>query len=194
VVALLALIAVQGEPAVATHATTGQTPRAAELARRQASSPVRSEASVNAARPTEDSVQSVAPDDRPDFRLTFAALDDAQASQPISYTIQVRNDGSAAGVASVSAVVPPELTNVRVNAPGFVCTRRFAASGPQVGTLVACMRNDLESGASADVTIEANAPSAAGRYYLSAVADPRDEVGETDEANNQADVTVQVDG
>jgi hypothetical protein len=133
-------------------------------------------------------------EDRPDFRVTFMALDDAQAGQPFSYTIRVRNDGGAAGVASVSAVVPPELSNVRVNAPGFVCTRRFTASGAQAGTLVSCMRNDLESGGFADVTIEANAPSEAGTYQLTAVADPRDEVAEADEGNNAADLTVQVHG
>ena len=117
-----------------------------------------------------------------------------QAGRPFSYTIQVRNDGAAAGVASVSAIVPPELSNVRVNAPGFVCTRRFTPSGAEAGTLVTCLRNDLESGATADVTIEANAPSAAGTYRLTALADPRDEVAEADEGNNAADATVLVHG
>jgi hypothetical protein len=131
-------------------------------------------------------------DERPDFRVTFVPPDDAQAGQPFSYTMQVKNDGGAATIASVSTVVPPELTNVRVTAPGFVCTRRFTPNGAQAGTLVACMRNDLEAGAVADVTIEANAPPAAGSYQLTAVADPRDDVLEADEGNNAADVTVRV--
>jgi hypothetical protein len=209
VAALVALIAVEGQPVAASQATTGPAGRVAEMARRQAAGTARAEASATAARGTDPSagpsragisaaptsgqaVRDGATDGRPDFRVTFATLDDARAGRPFSYTIQVRNDGAAAGVASVSAVVPPELSNVRVNAPGFVCTRRFTPSGAQAGTLVACMRNDLESGATADVTIEANAPSAAGEYHLTAVADPRDEVAETDEGNNAADVTVLV--
>jgi subtilase family serine protease len=56
------------------------------------------------------------------------------------------------------------------------------------------MRNDLDRGASADVTIEANAPSTAGTYLLTAVADPRDEVAEADEGNNEADVSLRIDG
>lgn len=178
VAALIALIVVEGQPVAASFATAGSSRPTAETAPRQAAAPARAEAT----------------DARPDFRVTFSPLDDAQAGRPFSYTIQVRNDGTAAGVASVSAVVPPELSNVRVSAPGFVCTRRFAASGPQAGTLVACMRNDLEGGAVADVTIEANAPSTAGTYQLTAMADPRDEVAEVDEGNNAADATVQVRG
>ena len=155
--------------------------RTAESARRHAAAPAQAEASTISTT-----------DARPDFRVAFTSLDDAQAGRPFSYTLQVRNDGAAASIASVSAVVPPGLSNVRVNAPGFVCTRRFAASGPQAGTQVTCLRNDLDGGATADVTIEANAPSAAGEYHLTAVADPRDEVAEADEGNNAADATVQV--
>ena len=81
-----------------------------------------------------------------------------------------------------------------MTAPGFVCTRRFSASGPQAGTLVTCQRGDLESGGSADVTIEANAPATLGPIHLTASADPRDEIAEADETNNDADVTVQVHG
>ena len=194
VAALLALLAVEGQPVAASYATAGPTARAAEIARRQATAPARVEASASAARATDISVRDGAADGRPDFRVTFSALDDAQVGESFSYTIQVRNDGRSAGVASVSAMVPPALSNVRVNAPGFVCTRRFTPSGPQAGTLVSCMRNDLESGAVAEMTIEANAPSTAGTYHLTAVADPRDEVAEADEGNNDADVTVRVNG
>lgn len=194
VAALIALVAVEGQPVAASHATAGQAGRLAEFSRRQAAAPARVEASASVAQGTDVAVRDGATDARPDFGVTFTALDEAQAGRPFSYTLQVRNDGTVAGVASVSAVVPPELSNVRVSAPGFVCTRRFAASGAQAGTLVTCMRNDLEGGAVADVTIEANAPSAAGSYQLTAVADPRDEVAEADEGNNAADATVQVRG
>src|SRR5215211_7498173 len=122
--ALVALIAAEGQPVAASHATTGPTGWLAEVARRQAAAPVRAEASASTPRGTDVSVRDAATDGRPDFRVAFTALDDAQAGRPFSYTIQVRNGGTAAGVASVSAVVPPELSNVRVNAPGFVCTRR----------------------------------------------------------------------
>jgi len=192
--ALLALLAVEGQPVAASYATAGPAARAAEIARRQAAPLAREEASASAARDTGISVRDGATDGRPDFRVTFTTLDDAEVGRPFSYTIQVRNHGTAAGVASVSAVVPPELSNVRVNAPGFVCTRRFTPGGAQAGTLVACMRNDLEGGAAADVTIEANAPTTAGTYNLTAVADPRDEVAEADEGNNEADVTVRIHG
>ena len=190
--ACVALIAVEGQPVAASHATTGPAGRVAEIARRQA--PAHAEASAHVARGTDAAVRDGAADGRPDFRIAFTELDDAQTGQPFSYTIQVRNDGPAAGVASVNSVVPPELSNVRVNAPGFVCTRRFTPNGADAGTLVACMRNDLESGATAEVTIEANAPSAAGTYQLTAVADPRDEVAEADEGNNAADATVEIRG
>jgi hypothetical protein len=188
--ALLALLAVQGQPVAASYATTGAVGRAAEVARRQAHDTT----VAGASREADIIVRDGSADGRPDFQVTFTTLDDAQVGQPFSYTIRVRNDGSAAGVASVNAIVPPELSNVRVNAPGFVCTRRFTPSGAQAGTLVACMRNDLEGGAVADVTIEANAPSTAGTYQLTAVADPRDEVAEADEGNNAADVTVSIRG
>ena len=49
------------------------------------------------------------PDSRPDFQVTFAHLDEAQAGRPFSYTLQVRNEGTAAGTVSVSTVLPPEL-------------------------------------------------------------------------------------
>jgi hypothetical protein len=193
VAALIALIAVQGQPVAASFATTGPAGRPAEITRRQAALS-RAEAHASTPSGTDVAVRDGSTEARPDFRVTFTALEDAQAGRPFNYTIQVWNDGSAAGVASVSAVVPPELSNVRVSAPGFVCTRRFAASGPQTGTQVTCMRNDLEGGAAAEVTIEAHAPSAAGTYQLTAVADPRDEVAEADEGNNAADATVQVRG
>jgi hypothetical protein len=138
--------------------------------------------------------ESRAVDGRPDLRVTFVRLDDAEAGQAFSYKIQVRNDGGGAGTASMSTTLPPALSNVRVTAPGFVCTRHFSASGPGAGTLVACMRNDLEGGETADVTIEANAPSIGGMYRLTATADPRDDVAEADEANNEAGATVRVDG
>jgi hypothetical protein len=196
VAALLALLVVEGQPVAASQALAGPAARAAEMARRQVAPLAGHDgsASAQAAREPNVSVRNVAKDDRPDFRVTFAALEDARVGQPFSYTIQVRNDGAAAGVASVSAVVPLELSNVRVSAPGFVCTRRFTPSGSQAGTMVACMRNDLEGGATADVTIEASAPSAAGTYHLTATADPRDEVAEANEANNEADVTVRIHG
>jgi len=190
--ALLALLVVDGQPVAASYAITGPVARAAEMARRQIEPIARHEASARAAQEPEASVRENASDGRPDFRVAFTTLDDAQVGQPFSYTIQVRNDGAAAGVASVSTVVPPELSNVRVTAPGFLCTRRFTPSGSQAGTLVACMRNDLDGGAVADVSIEANMPSAAGTYQLTATADPRDEVAEADEGNNEADIAVRV--
>jgi hypothetical protein len=189
--ALLALLAVEGQPVAASHATTWSVGRAAELAQQRIA--MRADGATQGVRAAGAVVQQAA-DERPDFRVIFAPLDDAQAGQPFSYTMQVKNDGGAATIASVSAVVPPELTNVRVTAPGFVCTRRFTPSGAQAGTLVACMRNDLEAGAVADVTIEANAPTTAGSYQLTAIADPRDDVPEADEGNNEADVTVRVRG
>jgi len=191
---LVAFIAVEGQPVAASHATTGPAGRMAETARHQAAASARAEASESTAPRTDVAVRESAVDGRPDFRVAFTSVDDAQAGRPFSYTLQVRNEGAAAGIVTVSAVVPPEVSNVRVNAPGFVCTRRFAASGPQAGTQVACMRNDLDGGAEAEVTIEANAPSTAGAYHLTAVADPRDEVAEADEGNNAADATIQVHG
>ena len=176
--ALVALIAVEGQPVAATHATAGPSGRMAEIARRQAAAPARAE--------------TVANEGRPDFRVTFTTLDDAQAGRPFSYTIQVRNDGTAAGVASVSAVVPPELSNVRVNAPGFVCTRRFTPGGSQAGTLVTCMRNDLDEWRDGRRDDRGERAERRWTYHLTAVADPRDEVDEADEGNNAADVTVQV--
>jgi hypothetical protein len=191
--ALLALLAVEGQPVAASFATSGSAARTAEVARRHAAPAVQVQ-TASSPHTAEGVARDNATDARPDFRVTFASFGDAEAGQPFAYTIQVRNDGATSSVASVNAVVPPELTNVRVNAPGFVCTRRFTPSGAQAGTLVACMRNDLESGAVADVTIEANAPGTAGSYHLTAVADPRDEVAEADEGNNDADATIRVQG
>src|SRR5262245_14554958 len=63
---LVALIAVEGQPVAASHATTGPTGRMAESARQQAAAPAQTEASASA---TTDS--------RPDFRVAFTSLDDA---------------------------------------------------------------------------------------------------------------------
>lgn len=190
--ALLALLAVEGQPVAASYATTGPGARAAELVRRT-SSPATPALAANVSQ-VDGTARDGTNESRPDLRLSFVRVTDAEAGQPLSFTIQVRNDGAAASMASVSASVPPELTNVRVQAPGFVCTRRFTPSGEQAGTLVSCLRNDLERGAIADVTIEANAPHAGGSYHLTAVADPRDEVSEADEGNNDANATIHIVG
>lgn len=186
--ALLALLAVEGQPVAASYATGNPAGRAAYSARAVASaSNADTATSVPAVREAAARVES-----RPDFSVQFSHLDDAQAGRPFSYTIQVRNEGKAGGTVSVSTVLPPDLANVRVSAPGFVCTRHFSASGAQAGTLVACTRGELESGGSADVTIEANAPTGLASIHLTAVADPRGEVAEADETNNDADVTVEI--
>ncbi len=135
---------------------------------------------------------ATAPVARPDFRADLVSASTGQAGQPFSYTVQVRNEGEAAGSVRVSTVLPPEFSNVRVNAPGFACTRQFSASGPQAGTVVTCSRNTLQDGATADVTVEANAPGVAGEYRLIATADPRGDVAESDEANNQIVTTVRI--
>jgi len=116
------------------------------------------------------------PAERPDFQADLVGISDGQAGRPFSFAVQVRNAGNVAGAVRVSTILPPEFSNVRVNGPGFTCTRQFSASGPQAGTLVACTRSSLEGGAAALITIEANAPGAAGEYRLLATADPRDEV------------------
>jgi hypothetical protein len=139
-----------------------------------------------------DSQTLVQADRRPDFQVSFVRLGDGQAGLPLSYTVQVRNEGHGGGLATVSTIVPLAMSNVRVSAPGFACTRRFTANGPQAGTMVSCTRNELEAGASAELTVEANAPSEAAVYQLSATADPRDETAETDESNNEADATIHV--
>lgn len=179
---LIATLVVEGQPVAASYATPGPAGRVVQAPRAVAATTVL---------PARDAT-TASTDTRPDFVVTFTHLDDAQVGRPFSYTLQVQNEGSAGGPVSLSTVLPPELSNVRVTAPGFACTRRFSASGPQAGTLVTCTRNDLESGESADVTIEANAPATLGAIHLTATADPRDDVAEADETNNAADVTVQV--
>jgi len=188
---LLAVLAVEGQPVAASQAGAHSS-RATVMQRTAGVAQQVRVQQADWAAPSSSAVASS--DDRPDLRVAFGPLDDVQAGQPFRWTIQVRNDGGSTNAASMSAQVPPELSNVRVTAPGFVCTRRFTASGPDAGTLVACSRNDLERGAAADVTIEANAPSGPGSYHLTAMADPRDNVAEADEANNAADLTVEVHG
>jgi uncharacterized repeat protein (TIGR01451 family) len=187
--ALLALLAVEGQPVAASYATGTPAGRAIHGAR-VAPSAATADGAANVSAGREAPAARVA--GRPDFSVQFAHLDDAQPGQPFSYTIQVRNAGDAGGTVSVSTVLPPDLSNVRVTAPGFVCTRHFAASGPQAGTQVACTRGDLEGGAVADVTVEANAPAGPGPIHLTARADPRGEIAEADETNNDADVTVEI--
>jgi hypothetical protein len=188
--ALLALLAVEGQPVAASYATFNPAGRMIQVSRGIAATGSSADASTSAGAVHETAAPS--PDARPDFQVGFAHLDDAQAGRPFSYTLQVHNDGKAGGAVSVNTVLPPELSNVRVTAPGFVCTRRFTASGAQAGTLVTCSRGELEGGGSADVTIEANAPATLGPIHLTAAADPRDDVAEADETNNDADATVEV--
>ena len=191
VAVILALIVAEGRPVAASYATEGAARAAGHAARaagRVAELSPRADATSDTGSVRDAAVAST--DGRPDFVVTFARLDDAQAGRPFSYTLQVRNDGGTGGAVAVSTVLPPELSNVRVTAPGFACTRRFSASGPQAGTLVACQRGDLESGAVAEVLIEANAPATTGAIHLTATADPRDEILESDEMNNEVNATV----
>jgi len=192
--ALLALLAVEGQPVAASYATSwsaGSAWGSPYVQQRTVTLPVRADSPTTAG--TTEAASAPA-DARPDFLVAFSHLDDAQAGQPFSYTLQVRNDGGTGGAVSVSTILPPELSNVRVSAPGFVCTRRFSASGSQIGTLVTCTRNDLESGGTADLTIEANAPAGLGSFHLTASAAARDDAAEADETNNAADVMVQIHG
>jgi hypothetical protein len=135
---------------------------------------------------------TVAPVERPEFHAELVGVSAGQPSQPFSYAVQVRNTGGTAGSVRVTTILPPEFSNVRVNAPGFACTRQFSASGPQAGTVVACTRNVLQGGAAADVTVEANAPSVAGEYRLIATADSRDDVADNDDASNQVVTLVRI--
>jgi hypothetical protein len=129
---------------------------------------------------------------RPDFRATFVRVDAGQAGRPFAYIVQVRNDGTTGGSVRVTTVLPLSFTNVRVHAPGFACSRQLTPSGPDAGTVVSCTRNDLAVGMASDVTVEANAPTEPGTYRLVATADPRGEIAEADEANNQVSATVDV--
>jgi hypothetical protein len=191
VAVILALIVAEGRPVAASYATDGAARAAGHVARaagRVAKLSPRADETSDIGSIRDAAVAST--DGRPDFVVTFTRLDDAQAGRPFSYTLQVRNDGGTGGAVAVSTVLPPEISNVRVTAPGFACTRRFSASGPQAGTLVACQRGDLESGAVAEVLVEANAPATIGAIYLTATADPRDDILESDEMNNEVDATV----
>ena len=188
--ALLALLAVEGQPVAASYATFNPTARMIAASRGIPAAGPSTDASTSVSAVHETTAPS--PDARPDFQVQFAHLDDAQAGRPFSYTLQVRNDGKSGGAVSVSTVLPPELSNVRVTAPGFVCSRRFSASGAQAGTVVACQRGELEGGGSAAVTIEANAPATLGPIHLTATVAPRDEVAEADDTNNDADATVEI--
>lgn len=193
VAVLLVLIVVDGQPVSATYAATGLAARAADVARRVATPVIRPDASPSPSPSVAaDSGPLASADLRPDFQVSFGKVAAGQAGMPLRYTLQVHNQGQGGGMATVSTIVPLALTNVRVTAPGFACTRRFTANGPQAGTMVSCTRNDLDAGASADLTIEANASSEAADYRLTAAADPRDEIAETDESNNEADATISV--
>ncbi|MGE3272984.1 MAG: CARDB domain-containing protein [Chloroflexota bacterium] len=191
VAVLLAFLAMDGQPVALTYAESGFIARATHAAQRDAAPAAPSAKMLPAATsvPVDTMLKG---DTRPDFRVSFAHLDDAQTGLPLSYNLTVKNDGAGGGPVTVSTILPPELANVRVNAPGFACTRRFAASGAQAGTLVTCTRNELNGGEVADLTIEANAPDQAGTYDLTATADPRDEVAEADESNNHASASLQV--
>jgi hypothetical protein len=192
---LLGVLVVGGQPVAATYATSnspgmaGMAGRVASVARSIVTPGPGAE--VNTVAIVRDTVAPVT-DSRPDFQVAFTHVDDAQVGRPFSYTLQVKNVGAASGAVSVSTVLPPELANVRVTAPGFVCTRRFSASGAQAGTLVTCSRNDLESGGMADILIEANAPAALGTIHLTAATSARDDQPDADETNNVADATVQI--
>lgn len=196
VAVLLAVLVVEGQPVAvaASQASAAAQGRAARWAQRsqQTAGQLPGQAATVPAGSAFSEAASAAEHDRPDLRVSFAPLDDVQAGQPFRATLRVQNDGASASAASVSALVPPGMSNVRVTAPGFVCTRHFTASGPDAGTVVACSRSDLDQGAAAEVTIEANAPSGPGRYQMTALADPRDDVTEANEANNDARLSVEV--
>ena len=193
VAVLLVLVVLNGQPVASSYAASGLVARAADVARRVATPGILPQASPSPSPVDErDATLMAKADLRPDFQVTFVRLADGRDGQPVNYTVQVQNIGHGGGMVTVSTMVPPELQNVRVSAPGFACTRRFSASGTQAGTLVSCTRSDLDAGGSAEVTIEANAPNTEASYPLTATADPRDEVAESDESNNEADATIRV--
>jgi len=194
---LVAFLVVDREPVAATYAASGFVERTVEAARRVATPAIYADSAMSSPATTaqdEAALEALKGDMRPDFRVTFAGLEDAQPGTPLTYTVQVRNQGQSGGVVLVTTILPPELSNVRVNAPGFVCSRRFAAGGSQPGTLVSCTRSNLGPGALAEMTIEANAPRTPSVYALSARADPRDDVAEANESNNEASATIRVHG
>ncbi|MCC7367916.1 MAG: hypothetical protein IT306_05815 [Chloroflexi bacterium] len=188
---LLALVVVDGHIVADTYAASGIAARAADVARRVGTPSPWPQTGLSAS-PSPTGGELLRVDARPDFQIAFVRVADGQPGMAVSYTIQIRNEGNDGGMLTVSTVVPVLLTNVRASAPGFGCTRRFTPSGEQAGTLVTCTRNDLESGATAELTVEANASDMAGSYALTATVDPRNEVAETDEANNAATATLRV--
>lgn len=188
---LLALFVVDGHIVADTYAASGIAARAADVARRVGTPGPWPSASPSVS-PSPTGASILAEEIRPDFQVAFSRVNDSEPGMPVSYTIQIRNDGQEGGTATLTTVVPLALTNVRASAPGFACTRRFTPNGAQAGTLVTCTRNDLEAGASTELTIEANASDMTGIYALTATVDPRDDVSESDEANNAASATLRI--
>jgi uncharacterized repeat protein (TIGR01451 family) len=119
---IIVLAAVDGQAAAASDAGPGAAARMAGLVRRLAT-PVVPTPSPAVAQPSPGAA-AVLTDARPDLSVAFAQLEAAQAGQPFRYTIQVRNDGTAGGAATLSALLPPEATNVRVTAPAALHPER----------------------------------------------------------------------
>lgn len=188
--ALLAFLAVGGLP-VETLAVSPPPTRVSSVQQHPAPASRVAAAHADVARPSTSAARATDP--RPSFRTTFARADDGQAGQSYSYTVRVHNDGGVPGAVRVTTILPPAFSNVRVMAPGFACTRQFSASGDEAGTLVTCTRNELASGSTAEVTVDANAPTAPGSYRLTAAAEERERAVE-DEDGARAAVTIAVRG
>jgi hypothetical protein len=128
-----------------------------------------------------------------DVQLSLAGDWQVAPEQGFALRIDATNAGDAPTPLAVEAQLHPALGNVTVTAPGFSCSRQFAASGPRPGTAVSCAAYDpLAPGETATVTVRARA-SSPGTYPVEAAAIWRD--GDAPEASRaSAGVRVAAEG
>ena len=114
----------------------------------------------------------------PDLTLAKAGPTTVVAGAPMTYTLTINNVGTAnaTGVRVVDTV-PAGLTSITAAGTSlFVCG--------VAGQTVTCNGGAVNQGSNATVTINANAPAAAGTITNTAVVDPNNTIVESDELNN----------
>src|SRR5204862_736691 len=114
----------------------------------------------------------------PDLTLAKAGPTTVVAGAPMTYTLTINNVGTAnaTGVRVVDTVPAGRTSITAAGTSLFVCG--------VAGQTVTCNGGAVNQGSNATVTINANAPAAAGTITNTAVVDPNNTIVESDELNN----------
>ena len=131
---------------------------------------------------------------QPDLMLGISAPATVARGTTFSYKVKLHNDGPVeASKPSVMGTLHRnfQITSVTPSDPTFKCV--FKNDDFVFGEIWACAsETPLASQGTVVVKIEARTPATAGSHTLQNMADPNNQVVESDEGNNQLNQAIQV--